>query len=122
MKPSANTVIICGTVIVMGCVFAVVYIANTQSPNPAALGIIGTILTGIISNLATLWRVNQVGDQAKLAVASAVEHGTEQVRETVAQAVADTQPVEDAVHRVLDAHGLPPVETETEQPPPRHGA
>lgn len=80
-----NTLIICGALILLAAIGAVTYLANTQTPDLAALGIISVIVTGVLAGTFGLGkldrieqRVEQVSRQTNGDLHSTIEHIVEQ--------------------------------------------
>lgn len=57
---STNTLVICGTIILLACVCAVVYFSYAQTNDMAALGLIGTIVAGVLGGVFGVTKLAKV--------------------------------------------------------------
>lgn len=107
MNGRTNTLIICGTVIVLAIIGALLYMSSTTTPSLAALGILATICASVLAGTFGLVKVDQLGTRLTAATRT-VEQAADTVVEQTNGALTDRirTEVRAAVVDVLDEHGL----------------
>lgn len=99
---SANTKIICGTILLLACIASVVYLSTTAVRDLTALGLIGTIAASVLAGTFGLAKLDRQG-QLLARVA-------DQVAQVSKQSPGDLESaVERIVERRLTATGQAPL-------------
>lgn len=95
MTGRSNTLIVCGTVILLACIGGVFYLINSGRPVDVALSFVGPIVLGVLASTYTAAKLDRV---------------EEKVDRTVVQTNGGLDKrIHDAVEQKLRDAGLPPV-------------
>lgn len=92
MTNRSNTLIVCGTLVLLACIGAVVYLVSSGRPVDTALSFMGPIVLAVLASTYTAAKLDRV---------------EEKVDRTVVQTNGGLDArIRDGVHQVLDERGL----------------
>lgn len=79
----SDTQMVCGTVLLLACICAILYMNNTQTNNLAALGIIGTIVASVLVGTFGLVKLSGIERKVDRAVEQTNGHLDRRIEEAV---------------------------------------